>query len=322
VSFLETESDMSIALVTPRFVLPYPIPPVVTDYRCAVNGTATQVVFQRNFLPVYDETDSRLFVANLGSGPEPKPLNDLIPANRPSWCWHTGQISFNGLEGLYIQNTVESAPSYVNGTDGMTYTAWSREGDFLVADNCREPLTPGTSAPRATKIEPKGKVLAENMTGDRVWVGMPTLNPQDPTQIAFAGSWRNGHPNRDYNQNLNYVWLLDSEDPSSLRPLEPGVHPRKPFQPAHQARAPWWSPDGKWIVFESARADPMGELYAIFIQDAAGKSPAMQVTDIIWNANHAKWYPDGKQLIVSVVQEPRATARGIARLDVSSFVGA
>jgi Tol biopolymer transport system component len=65
------------------------------------------------------------------------------------------------------------------------------------------------------------------------------------------------------------------------------------FRPEFQGRAPWFSPDGKWIAFESTRADPKGELYAMFIQSALGDGPAWQVTDTKWNANHAKFYPDG-----------------------------
>ena len=56
-----------------------------------------------------------------------------------------------------------------------------------------------------------------------------------------------------------------------------------------------WSPDAKWFAFESNRScdNIDGLTYAIFIQDAKGKKPAMQVTSCEWNANHPKWFPPG-----------------------------
>jgi hypothetical protein len=58
----------------------------------------------------------------------------------------------------------------------------------------------------------------------------------------------------------------------------------------------------------------------------------MQVLDIVWSGNHAKWFPSGTELVVSVLQVPGIfppspvlppiqPQRGIASLDVSAFVG-
>jgi Tol biopolymer transport system component len=99
------------------------------------------------------------------------------------------------------------------------------------------------------------------------------------------------------------------------------------FLQGFQARAGLWSPDGEWFAFESNRVcnDINGMTYAIFVQDAAGAKPALQVTDCKWNAQHPKWYPPGtmggKTLLIAAVanagtNEPFA----IASLDVSAFV--
>src|SRR6476661_5845056 len=50
------------------------------------------------------------------------------------------------------------------------------------------------------------------------------------------------------------------------------------FLQQFQARAGWWSPDGRWFAFESNRgcSNLSGATYSIFIQDAAGLIPAMQ----------------------------------------------
>jgi Tol biopolymer transport system component len=55
------------------------------------------------------------------------------------------------------------------------------------------------------------------------------------------------------------------------------------FLQQFQARAGWWSPDGKWFAFESNRScnNIDGVTYAIFIQDADGAKPATQVTSVL-----------------------------------------
>ena len=60
--------------------------------------------------------------------------------------------------------------------------------------------------------------------------------------------------------------------------------------------------------------------YSIFIQVADGSSTAVRVTDPRWDAQHTKWYPNGTELVVSVLQSFSTTKRGIAKLDVSAFV--
>ena len=80
-------------------------------------------------------------------------------------------------------------------------------------------------------------------------------------------------------------------------PLETGAR-TDPYDPRFQGRAPWWSPDGKWVVFESNRPpQPLAEvgagLYAIFLYEYGGSNPAIQITEIVYNCNHAKWFPNG-----------------------------
>jgi dipeptidyl aminopeptidase/acylaminoacyl peptidase len=56
-------------------------------------------------------------------------------------------------------------------------------------------------------------------------------------------------------------------------------------------RHPRWSPDGKWIAFESNRS---GSLQIYLINVATGESK--QLTNINTEANNAIWSPDGKKL--------------------------
>ena len=105
------------------------------------------------------------------------------------------------------------------------------------------------------------------------------------------------------------------------------------FVQKFQARAGWWSLDGRWFAFESNRicSDLNGQTYAIFIQDATGNTPAMQVTDCSkWNVQHPKWFPprnDGKVFLIAAVQDiqcssPPCPTRPfrIASFDVTQFV--
>jgi dipeptidyl aminopeptidase/acylaminoacyl peptidase len=182
----------------------------------------------------------------------------------------------------------------------------------------------GYPSPRATKIDPTSGAVITQVTGSPlVWSGMPTVDLRDSARIAFAGQWIGSQT--DYNQDRNYIWLADDawqidRGVAPVRPLDLQANAKGAFRPEFQGRAPWFSPDGRWVAFESARADPKGELYAIFIQSAQGDGPARQVTDIKWNANHAKFYPDGQRLVATLLQEPGGERRGIVMLDVGEFV--
>ena len=92
-----------------------------------------------------------------------------------------------------------------------------------------------------------------------------------------------------------------------------------------RARVGWWSPDGKWFACETNRIcnDLSGGTYAIFIQDAAGLKPAMQVTSCDWNAQHPKWFPPGstgdKVVLIAAVAKANETQFRIATIDVTGF---
>ncbi|MGA9866230.1 MAG: hypothetical protein WBQ75_07275 [Acetobacteraceae bacterium] len=313
-------------LVEPVFLMAYSDADPVSDYRCVVNVSASQVIFERTSFQGGSAGPTLLYVLDLMAEPPvppPSRLNDVSPAFRPDWCWATGKITFMDSGAVYIQDSVSSAPTALSDTPNMAYPTWSAAGDFIVTEN-GDPL-PGYPNPRTTKIDPvSGRVIAQVSGTPLVWGGMPTVNPRDSARIAFAGQWIGTQTS--YDQDRNYIWLADDawqidRDVAAVRPLDPQANVTGPFRPEFQGRAPWFSPDGEWIVFESVRADPKGELYALFIQRARGDGPARQVTDVKWNANHAKFYPNGRYLVATLLQAPGAKRRGIAMLDVSAFVG-
>ena len=90
------------------------------------------------------------------------------------------------------------------------------------------------------------------------------------------------------------------------------------FDKSHQGRAPSWSPDGRYLAFESNRVD--GRQYAIFLVNVSAGSKPVQVTDATYDAQHAKFSPDGKSLIVTAFQTPGHGPCGIAQLDISGYL--
>ena len=164
---------------------------------------------------------------------------------------------------------------------------------------------------------------------------MPSINQMATNLIAFAG--QPTQTSGSYSQDLNYIWWLDTATQDSVSPLETGAPSSGLFMPQFQGRAPSWSPDGKWIAFESNRAhqpstsNPAG-LYSIFLYEVDGSNPAIQITDPAYNANHAKWYPNGfngvsgsPTLTVAAYAPDKngtpAPPYALASLDVSSIVG-
>ena len=132
---------------------------------------------------------------------------------------------------------------------------------------------------------------------DEIYAGEPAVSP-DGTTIAFPGQLNQGQP---YNQDENRIWLLpEGGAPMQLDP--------------EQGRTPDWSPDGRFLAFESTRGCSDGS-YAIFIEPSEGGT-ATQVTDCVYNGNHAVWSPDQTHIAFSAVPPGATSGRGIAVFDV------
>ena len=108
--------------------------------------------------------------------------------------------------------------------------------------------------------------------------------------------------------------------------------PVNTYAPRFEGRAPTWSPDGRWIAFESNRNCADKTFYAIFVEGSSGRPAGRQVTACGYNAQHAKWYPSPIKrrtfLIATVRLNPdyygdkvlTFNARGISSIDVTKFV--
>jgi hypothetical protein len=326
--------------ITPNFLLPYSAQ--ASDYRCAVNAAGTAVVFERTvFKSAGGSGKPQLYLLDLTqSGAAPtRFLQDqsIEISDRPDWSWVTGDVALNFGPDTWVGVADSGTGAFRSlgaQTARMNYPTWFPDGQALAVEN--DTPIPGTTgpSPNTTTIHSRtGVIINGDLEGAALWGGMPSVNPVNPNLIAFAGQPVAQAP--QYNQDFNYIWVMDTSSGAAPVPLETGAR-TDPYDPRFQGRAPWWSPDGKWVVFESNRPpQPVAEvgagLYAIFLYEYGSSNPAIQITDIVYNCNHAKWFPNGfpgrapgaSQLIVAAWQpdgsEAAAPPYGLASLDLTSL---
>ncbi len=87
---------------------------------------------------------------------------------------------------------------------------------------------------------------------------------------------------KEENTTNSDIWIVDTDGSAAPRPLT--------HSPKHD-RHPRWSPDGKWIAFESTRdGDPQ-----VFLLPLDGGEPR-KLTTLSTGASQPVWSPDGKSL--------------------------
>ena len=298
-----------------------------TDYRPTVNVEGTEVVFERTETGV-----TKLFIGNLATGAV-RQFVDINGSSRADWCWdrsgggrpRSGPIAFSSSEGVFRFDVGATSARKLAGTENMIYPAWYPDCKFLAVDVADKNVQlPGRKHLNAKVDAATGTVVIAQLANDSVWAGFPSVNQVNPGIVAFAGQFRGG--SAYYNQNLNYSWVSGPPVTGGqpVAPFDRKAPSGAGFLSQFQARTGWWSPDGKWFAFESNRScdNVSGATYAIFIQDAAGARPAMQVTSCDFNAQHPKWFyadANGARLVAAMAKLPEE-ATHIATLDVSAFV--
>jgi hypothetical protein len=313
-----------------------------SDYRPAIDALGQQVLFERT--PAGGLTT--LYLAKTLDAATASPFltaannpGTAIPPSqtRPDWCWATGTVALNGaatntaVVSVYLANADGTGLAPVNDSLGWLYPIWSRDGSQLIVYNNK-----GTAVPRPSTslIRPGGKVETSNLNGkdangDALFGGFAAPHPGNPTRIAYAGqpdlagfapaptTACPADPS-GYNQCYNYPFLNSGgEGTYKSAPLEAGAN-LTTFDAKFQGRAPYWSPDGKYLLFESDRAGG----YAIFLVNMAAGKPPVQVTDASYGAQHAKFFPTGDRIILTALQKPGTanSNRSIAWVDISGYL--
>jgi hypothetical protein len=316
-----------MSLITPVFLHPESNH---RQYRPAVDATGCTVIFERT--PAAGG-DTKLYTMALGqTSPTPVPflqasvLDAPTIQTRPDVCWKTGRVAFNGAPSssatkhVVIAKGDGSAVRHLQGSDGWVYPAWSAHGGALAVMNSSASASP---KPCTSQVDPStGAILEANLDGHvgavPMFGGMPAVNPTNAIHVAYAGQPDTGNWNgkANYDQDFNYVFVNSGSSGSfSSAPLEPGAS-TSAFDPHHQGRAPAWSPDARWVVFESNRLGG----YALFLFDTHNPSAAaVQLTATSYGAQHAKFLPNGTSLVLSAVPKPGAQM-AVATLDISGIV--
>ena len=201
---------------------------------------------------------------------------DLLPS-RPDWSWSPETIAFGGeSRGRSTIWLIDSDGSNLRELPGMgrlsgaTYPSWYQSLEWIaVVDSA----VPRHLAVWRLKVDGSEDPLQLTTTDD-FCAGRPSVAPGDArAPVAFAGT-RGGFKQQD-----NQIWIA-SPPWQAARQLD-----------AEQGRSPNWSPDGKWILFESNRLT--GSTYQIFVAPAPGADgPPMEpvaLTDPRYMAQHAEW---------------------------------
>jgi Tol biopolymer transport system component len=209
-----------------------------------------------------------------------------LQPSRPDWSWSPETIAFGGASGgrstIWL---IDSDGRNLRELAGMghlshsIYPSWYQDLEHIVVMDTANPSY--SALWRLTVDGSEDPVQLTTM--DDFCAGRPSAAPGGArARVAFAGT------EGPFNQQNNQIWVTrrDSLKPCQLNP--------------EQGRSPNWSPDGKWILFESNRlTGPTGN-YQIFVAPAPvddGPDPCanplkvepVALTDPSYMAQHAEW---------------------------------
>lgn len=282
--------------------------------RPCFNGAGDTIIFMRKGTGT-NPPPIGLFTVPAFVGPRAQPSlyyqpeRGTINATRPDWCWDNGKVAFTGIpvEGKFppgswwvidggpnsharnvrIVPAVHLQPTRIDGKHNykaydIEYPSWYPDGISVSATNYGpyQAIRMSTQTGHFSTLTALSPPTTESGNAN-IWVGMTSASRGEGNPIAFAGQ----RPSQNYEQDSNRIWIKETDkDPYLLE------GPNAP-----QGRAPWFSPSGNRIVFESDRLTNAN--YQLFISNFPGGQPVEDpLTPATWFSQHAKWSPDGNWL--------------------------
>jgi Tol biopolymer transport system component len=282
-----------------------------SDSRPCFDATGDKVVFMREVnggpasLWTVDVTaDGSATPAQLFPHQAPTSSNN---ATRPDWSWHDGRIAFSGNHtgdaGLFVIQADGTQPQHVaitvNGTavggDKIQYPAWYPGGTHIaVTDyNVNRILKVTLSSGHAVAWTDPAKLLT----------GQSSVNQSATDEICAAAQL----PGSAYDQTNNHVWV-QTTDP---QPYCIQVHGHG------HGRAPWWSPSGHFIAFESDYDTTDPSHYAIYLYRVFDQKLTRVTPRDGWSCTHAKFHPTKNRIVVGAHQIGQRSGIAIVDFDVA-----
>ena len=258
------------------------------DGRPCFSPNGEQVLFMRT--PVDNPAVTTFWIVPTAGGQAVPFFEDPnLQSTRPDWSRvrRSFEIAFTGIDdqnrtGVYLLDSrtkdVASIPTPDPDGDIPSYPSWYPDGKSLVFTNYKPALH---QIMWSDLVHPPVPLTDPSV----IWAGMSSVSPDTRAgnPIVFAGQVPTVQP---YDENTNQIWIL-----------QPG---KQPFElDPGQGRAPWWSPDGRRVAFESNRPVSDQQHYRIFLQngDAVGNQGATPITPFTMSVQHAKWSPSGRQIV-------------------------
>jgi Tol biopolymer transport system component len=200
------------------------------------------------------------------------------------------QIAFTGIEvnenpklGLWFVDADGANPFKLPLPDSVglpSYPSWFPDGASVAVTG----RVASESGPHLTQVAvSSGDPIHTLSLPTVIWTGQPAVS-RDGTMLAVAA--QTPIAEQEYDDSSNQIWIEKVGDAVTE---DLGLHQLD----ALQARTPDWSPNDRFLIFESNRGCVNGN-YAIFIEAATG-GKAVQATDCNLNANHGVWSPDGRR---------------------------